>query len=213
MPKIAVERPRHRHADRYPRGHLRCLYGWDLEALPQKEALSWRRYGSKDFSDNLAPLYRFLRSSIGRPWNKVWADMCAAISFDNAVQKHILGHVFGIVEAHVELRGTEPYPSSRSWRHRVGMPLRGSGRWPSLYVCPKSGLLKQAKHIRRKKPKPLPDPGIVWLGSMERLHRVQGVWYREVLKRDDKGALVVVSKRQLNSRELVRLGMKGQESS
>jgi len=208
MPKIAVERPRYGHRDRYPRGHLLSQYGNDLEAHPRHEAMSWRRYGSKSFSDNLAPLYRFLRTNVGRPWDKVWSEMCAHISFDNPVQKHVLGHVFGIVEAHVELRGREPYTLSRPWLQPHG-PLRGHGRWPTLYVCPKSGLLKQAKHERRRRRRPVaPDLGVVALTDSERLHRILGIWYRERLERTEAGALVVAQKRQLGKRELTQLGLK-----
>jgi hypothetical protein len=208
MPKIAVERPRYGHRDRYPRGHLRNRYGHDLDAQPHHEALSWRRYGTKGFSDNLAPLYRFLRASIGRPWDKVWSEMCAHISFDNPVQKHILGHVFGIVEAHVELRGREPYVVGRWRRYPHTGLLRGHGRWPTLYVCPRSGLLKQAKHEARKRRRAAVDRDIIAVNRDERLRRVLGIWYRERLARDDAGALVVTSKRQLGTRELARLGLR-----
>ena len=135
MPKIAVERPRYGHRDRYPRGHLHSQYGHDFEAHPRHEAMSWRRYGTKSFSDNLAPLYRFLRTNVGRPWNKVWSEMCAHICFDNPVQKHILGHVFGIARCLVGPRALRAVallataagstPRRRAVAHAVRLPEFG----------------------------------------------------------------------------------------
>lgn len=209
MPKIAVERPRHGHKDRYPRGHLASHYGPELESHPVRESMSWRRYGTKGFSDNLAPLYRFLQSNVGRPWDKVWSELCEHVSWDSTVQRHILGHVFGVVVLHVELRGGVPYASGRGWRYPFHAPLRGTGRWPTLYVCPKSELLRQAPHVARPHRRPKVDPDVVPVGPDERLHRLAGLWYRERLGRDDVGAVVVREKRQLGSKELARLGLVG----
>jgi hypothetical protein len=138
--------------------------------------------------------------------------MCAHVSFDNVVQKHIFAHVFGIIEEHVELRGRVPYATAAyAWRNRGG-PLHGTGRWPTLYVCPKSGLLKQARHVPRRRRQANEanegDKDIIVLSTSERLHRVQGIWYRETLAKGERGALVVVTKKQLNTRELARQGLK-----
>jgi hypothetical protein len=210
MPKIAVERPRFGHADRYPRGSLKSDYGPDLEDHPRREAMSWRRYGTKGFSDNLAPLYRFLRANVGRPWDRIWSEMCAHISFDNPVQKHVLGHVFGVVEAHVQLRDGDVYAISRGFGARPDAPLRGRGRWPALYVCPKTGLLRQAKHVSRRAAPKAPDPNIVVINpGQERLRRVLGIWYREELGHTETGEVIVRTKRQLGARELQRLGLCG----
>jgi len=208
MPKIAVERPRYNHCDRYPRAHVRNQYGSDLESHPTREAHG--RFGTKGLSENLSPLFRFLCSNVGRPWDKVWSEMCAHISFDNAVQKHIFAHIDALIEARVELRGREVYAITRRWRSPSGAPLRGYGRWPTLYVCPKSGLLKQAKHERRRRQPDAADPDVVAVTDLERLHRVLGIWYREHLVRAETGALVVARKRQLRTRELAQLGLKEQ---
>src|SRR4051812_3432156 len=99
MSKIIVERPRWGHQARYPRGRRENTFARELksaETAPMRESMSMRRYNDKHLSENLAPLYRFLRGSVGRPWNKVWSELCEHVSPSNAVQKHILGHVFDL---------------------------------------------------------------------------------------------------------------------
>jgi hypothetical protein len=46
---------------------------------------------------------RFLRSNIGRPWNKVHQELREHVSFDNAVQAHVLVHIYEYVHLQVEV--------------------------------------------------------------------------------------------------------------
>jgi hypothetical protein len=189
-----------------PRGPLSTRsseepYGTDLENHPSCEPLGSRRYGTKYFSDNLAPLYRFLRGNVGRPWNKVWSELREHVAFENTVQKHILGHVFDVVERHAVLVDGDVYALER-WGG-LG-PLRAWGWRPQLYVCPTSGLLREAKREPRRKPR-VANENIVPISPDERFHRIEGIWYRERLAKAEDASIIVVSKRQLGSREIRRL--------
>jgi hypothetical protein len=70
------------------------------------------RGGTKGFSDHLGPLERYLRSQVGRPWNKVYSEIAAHIRPSNALQQHILSHLFGYVELHAVSSPRNLTPSS-----------------------------------------------------------------------------------------------------
>jgi hypothetical protein len=122
---------------------------------------------------------RFLRSNVGRPWNKVHQELCEHVCFDNPVQSHVLTHVFDYVQQHVEVRGHEVFSLDR-WRR--GRPLAPG----QMYICPTSGLLKV---VRRKA-----APAIstrVGLGGMEQIHLRDGAWWKLHLRPlTDQGFIV-----------------------
>lgn len=99
--------------------------------------------GSKSLNENLAPLMRFLRRREGKPWDKVRSEICAVISMASAVQKHVLDHVRQLVEENPVMIDGRPHdPAARGGTY---VPLRWHERWPRFYVCPKTGLLREAR--------------------------------------------------------------------
>ena len=87
MAKVIVERPRigSRNSSDDPKGYGRKRYGKhkDLEDMPSKESMSrGRKYGydCKQLNEHLRPLYRFLDKQIGRPWDKVFSEICERIT-------------------------------------------------------------------------------------------------------------------------------------
>src|SRR5260370_32905789 len=129
MFELIIERPRGggnrpRRPGRPPR---------DRDDAPRFESSSRHRGGTKWLNENLAPLVRFLRRRVGRPWNDVHSEMTAQLSLTSAVQKHVLDHVRQMVELHVVLVDGKP--------HRATVP--GYGREAiehgQLYVCPRTG--------------------------------------------------------------------------
>ena len=140
MDKVIVERPR--VGSRLPsrkKGYRKYIQSTPIDELPKQEQLLGRWKGrEKWLNEHLGPMRRFLRSRVGRPWNKVHQELCEHISFSNAVQAHVLAHIFQYVRRNVFVES----PS------RVFM--LGGHPWFSLnplnenemYVCPRSGLLK-----------------------------------------------------------------------
>src|SRR5215216_3972 len=109
MAKVIVERPR--VGSRLPsrkKGYRKYIQHTDFDNLPRREPLlgHWRGKG-RWLNEHLGPMRRFLRSNVGRPWNKVHQELCEHVCFDNPVQSHVLTHVFDFVRQHVELRGGE----------------------------------------------------------------------------------------------------------
>jgi len=154
MGKVLVERPRlkRRSGDSRARKGYRKELQRSLvaEAPPNRERLK-ARYGHnlKFFNENLAPLRRFLQSNVGRPWNKVYAEICQHVDRGNVVQKHVLTHLFDYVAINVILLDGEPCQGGGE-RQRYGESLRTSYSRHQWYVCPKSGLLRKSRYVRRQ---------------------------------------------------------------
>lgn len=147
MNKVIVERPR--IGARLPsrkKGYRKYIQQTGLENLPKHEPMLGRWKGRQRWlNENLGPMRRFLRSNIGRPWNKVHSELCEYVSFDNAVQAHVLSHVYDYVSENVELQN-EKIIAIREWGYRYEL------RPGNMYVCPNTGLLRKVKQSKRRMP-------------------------------------------------------------
>jgi hypothetical protein len=170
MAKVIVERPRHGGGGRYPRGAQPD--GPSHELWRRREGIKrpWRR-NRKSLNENLAPLWRFLRSRLGRPWDKVYSEVCERINKNSAVQLHAWQHLMQEVV-------TDPHKvlgDVRMWRC--------SFLWAScFYVDPKTGLLREKKPTPRKQkvvPKPLDR---IQFDSTREYRRLKGIWYELLLE-------------------------------
>jgi hypothetical protein len=147
MDKVIVERPRYgSRARSRKKGYRKYTQRTPLEALPKNESLlgRWKGMG-KSLNEHLGPMRRFLRSNVGRPWNKVHQELCEHVSFDNAVQAHVLAHIYQYVHRFVEIVEREVRPKD-GW-HRGRALVAGE-----MYVCPDSGLLKTVRAKRQQRP-------------------------------------------------------------
>src|SRR5262245_47249018 len=163
MGKVLVERPRLkvcRYAPGPEKGYRkridRC---YDDDGSPPRREGMKKRYGSnrKYFNEHLGPLRRFLNSNVGRPWDKVYSEICQHVDRGNVVQKHILTHLFQYVVTNVILIDGVPC-RGEAYARLYGEPLRTSHSYHQWYVCPKSGLLRKSKYIPRKRKRSRPEP-------------------------------------------------------
>lgn len=185
MYKVIVERPRRGGGPKSERPGPH-----DLDDSPTQEGLKRRHRYRKWLNENLRPLERFLASQVGRPWDKVYSEICAGIDRRNTVQQHIHQHladfvairtipVDGVIHAQQGWRGLQPI----------------AAQWgPKYYVDPVSGLLRvnearialrraaSATHrqaVRDRRDGTREDRRI--LDAKTQLHRIAGVWYRVTL--------------------------------
>jgi len=169
MAKVIVERPRifSRHPSR-KKGYRKSLQSVPLDELPRRELMLGRWKGRGKFlNEHLGPMRRFLRSNIGRPWNKVHQELCEHVSFDNAVQAHVLAHIYEYVYLHVDVEDKATvYLRTNLEFQRLDIFKLGE---ESMYVCPNSGILKVVQANRRHPP-------------VDRIRKDAGVQY---LKRDN----------------------------
>ena len=133
MFKVIVERPRHRWKS--GDGGARRLRN-DIDGP------AWLRtragYGDRGLNENLAPLRRYLRAQVGRPWSKVFGEISANIDRRNTVQQHIYEHIDGFIASQVELRDGQLVDLKQRWR----FPAGGAGITQELYVDPRTGLVR-----------------------------------------------------------------------
>lgn len=143
-----------------------------------------RGYGNnkKWLNENLAPLERWLRSNIGRPWNKVYSEISANLDRRHTVQDHIFLHIGDFVERELTLIGGKLF-QSESWNGRM-IPLKEI-RQP-MYVDPRTGILRvnsgrltrrQRYVAERAREKAELDARRRDIGDMLQLHKIDGCWY------------------------------------
>lgn len=169
--KLICERPRTGGGGRLDKAY-RWEFAWSRlvqegreEDSPLRESIrkKWSP-DRKEFSDYLAPIKGFLRKSIGRPWDDVWSEISSRLSIGSTTQRHVLGHV-------------EDYVEKNAFEHEDGSitDYRGYGvrsfRGPSLYVCPRTGILKEAPEQPRNRFVHRPSVPLV------RFHRIGGLWF------------------------------------
>ena len=172
MAKVIVERPRiGSRAPSRKKGYRKHLQRAGMENLPKREPMLGRWGGrGKWLNEHLGPMRRFLRSRIGRPWNKVHQELCEHVSFDNAVQKHVLTHVFDYVQKHVTIQGRSVIGNA-GWR-------RGRELSPgTMYVCPNTGLLKVVRQSRHTQ-----TPQRVYGGQLRQYQQRDGAWWELKLR-------------------------------
>src|SRR5580700_1309139 len=142
MHKVIVERPRMLRSEWTNRKTALRLNGIQLaEAIRDGDdydggptrASSSRH--EKDLNENLAPLRRYLEKQAGRPWDKVYSEICKTIDTRSAIGLHVLQHINDFVATNVFIENGVVY--RRSYRHI----------WPvrDLYVHPTTGLLRRVK--------------------------------------------------------------------
>jgi hypothetical protein len=172
MAKVIVERPRFgSRAPSQKKGYLKYIQRTVLDNLPHREPMMGRWRGRGRFlNEHLGPMRRFLRSNVGRPWNKVHQELCEYVSFDNAVQAHVLAHISQDVRRHVEVRGREVF-FLQGWRYE--RPLQPG----EMYVCPATGLLKLVRSTTSPQP-----PQRLRLGQRTQYHRRDDAWWELQLK-------------------------------
>lgn len=223
MAKVIVERPRAHSSDRHrAHGYKRREQRTPLDELPKRERMWEHREQTRELNEHLGPLRRYLRKQVGRPWNKVYSEICQHIRLDSAVQSHVRDHVDQEVEQQVYEKDGKLYHASGYLRDYPLDQVRYGGERDVLYVHPRTGLLC-AIHARRydwpEKPRTEID-----LGDGREYRQVDGIWYECLWawgrSKAPEGARCLLHgydarlvssycsrKRQLNGRELKKAGL------
>jgi hypothetical protein len=116
------------------------------------------RWERKDLNENLNPLKKLLRANVGRPWSKVYSEICEHIRLDSVVQRHILEHLDHMVEKNIRIIDGKPYEfNGHSWSTKDNLDNNDGwipctnykGSKSTLYVDPRDGILKFAPEIKK----------------------------------------------------------------
>lgn len=183
MYEVIIERPRRGQGWGFKgreRERMRDLA--DPENARTFESTSRWRGGSKHLNENLAPLYRFLRSRLGRPWDEVHSEISATLRVTSAVQKHVLDHLRDMVHTNM-VRDGERLIEHGDWGVREFDRYYRRG---VFYVCPDTGTLKE--HPRKKWRQPKEPPGVIKIGPTVQYRKIGEVWYSVTLAPVPKNA-------------------------
>ena len=148
MSKVVTERPRrgHGNASRKTTGPRIRRFDPDRDydeptLLPVARG---RQYGyeAKEFSDLINPLKRYLRSCIGRPWNKVHSELSRKLDRRSVTGSHIWHHIMWEIETDCYIGDDRvAYSNRRRYLNRES-PVEG------LYVHPRTGLIREQRWRR-----------------------------------------------------------------
>ncbi|HEY4210284.1 MAG TPA: hypothetical protein VGM84_02280 [Steroidobacteraceae bacterium] len=172
MYKVIVERPRSGKRTRAAALFLRN----DMDG-PMRLGMR-ARYDHLDLNENLQPLRRYLQAQIGRPWDKVYSEICARIDRRNTVQQHIHQHIDDFIAVKV-----------REEEGKLIAVSRGDPRelwYHELYVDPRTGIIREHRRGRRRR------SAADWRKQREEeiaarrrivnertlLLRIDGIWFR-----------------------------------
>jgi hypothetical protein len=239
MAKVLVERPRTGRAwaaASKGSGTRSAQRAQERDEQPQQESVRkcrTRRGAIKDLNENLAPFWRFIDGCVGRPWAKVYAEICEHVDRSSAVQAHILQHVWDRIERNPIYRDGKVYSLPRF----IG-ELREIDQFS--YYIDRLGILRRGKGLSYRQQRALrkDSPRYVVL-SPGRIAKQDesGNWYEVTLADKPHGVIVrdawlnrdlvgeseygwdpvveysgkrlyAVSKRAMNSREISRLPMR-----
>ncbi|HET7716185.1 MAG TPA: hypothetical protein VFK86_11205 [Bauldia sp.] len=140
LAQVIIERPRRggleRRKGRPPR---------DADGLPAAEGMRrphvLKRTG-KSFNDLFGPIRRYLDKQVGRPWNKVYSEICAPLRAGRLIDDHLKRHIRELVAFDVVM------DESGRPRRRVAAGDY-SGVFQPYFVHPRTGILKRTSRPRR----------------------------------------------------------------
>ncbi|MBW4614292.1 MAG: hypothetical protein KME21_13670 [Desmonostoc vinosum HA7617-LM4] len=175
--EIVIERPRggRRLSLKSVTGNKKALekitYEASTDGLLCPYLLKPRRK-TKYFSDHLGPLYRWLRSQVGKPWNNVYSELSYRLNATTLSGQHILSHVWDFVELNVVLIDGIPYRKDNH-KHRLG---EFNWRWrKQLYVHPEQMILCQIEKIPNQPE--IKRNNLVILDPYHQYHLLNDIWY------------------------------------
>lgn len=192
---------------------LQDIFGSDEEeftgvgALPREGMRDRYNGGDKSFSENLNPLYGFIRKSIGKPWTKVYSEICEVFDKRSVINQHILVHLFQYVEINDMRIGEDNKlyvfnPYNFHFRKEQGFTPLAQSR-VEYYVDPRDGILKRNNDYRTygQISRAQRDKHLAEKASKERhihknldLVKEDGIWYAvkyQDFKGETKGEFVL----------------------
>lgn len=201
MHKVVVERERYGSSRKNRKWGRRIAFVPDADYDEQPAFVSSgrkRQYGSdcKWFTDVLGPLNGFLRSNLGRPWDKVYSELRRGLDVRKVTGRHIFDHLERMVETDCFIGADRKvYAGPRAWN------VTG------FYVHPKSGLLsfvpRQSARERKKEKLSGQPINEIRLDRVRSYKLIDGQWYDvafgfvEIAREEMRDAWDVVARKQV----------------
>jgi hypothetical protein len=147
-----VERERIGHGNHYDQVRHSKAFKHVDEYFGGRESMKARHqlgYHMKSFNENLNPLYGWLRSVVGKPWDKSYSELRQKFDARSTVNAHILQHLFQDVETntYVGEKGAVMFMDTR-YTNKGEQPIKKC--YKDYFVCPKSGCLRKTQKAPRR---------------------------------------------------------------
>ena len=116
----------------------------DYDGLPRHSSMkpkSRRWDDRKQLNEYLTPLVRYLKKNCGRPWDKIYSEICENMDRRGVVQDHIFQHLFDYVERNPVFKNGKPHSTGYGGLY----PLYKNG-W--TFYIDKCGALREPKEKR-----------------------------------------------------------------
>ncbi|MFA6211300.1 MAG: hypothetical protein WC714_17835 [Candidatus Obscuribacterales bacterium] len=141
--------------------------GQGQDATHQSMNAPWR-HNRKEKRIHLAPLRRFLRAQVGRPWNDVYSDVCHTFKGVVSNGDRLTNYIDWDVELNVRVRESDGELITER-----GYSVGGN----TLYVHPESGILTLSPTSARRRYKRKPRFEMVSIDNEHKLVNIDGLWY------------------------------------
>lgn len=170
------------------------------ESMTSRYARHWNR---KQLNENLNPLFGIVRKNVGRPWNKIYSELCSVFDARSVINQHILQHLNQYVEQENvifvdgELRFRQKYSG-------INYGLKDG--YVEYYVDPRDGILKHNKWYKSYKhsQRMLKNQRDIEALKIKRviddsteLHKIEDIWF-EVKFLDQQGTSQVTNSLNVN---------------
>lgn len=146
----------------------------------------------KSFGENLNPLYRFIEQQLGRPWSKVYSEICEVCKKTGAVQNHIFLHLYDVIFPPEKVEIIDGVPYEKPSRSYGSNEITRTGNWwGSFYVDPRDGIIKTGRRVKsysaqereNKKRRAREELKVKRVISPYlEYHKIFNVWYKYELK-------------------------------
>lgn len=240
MSKVVIERPRYGSAlPSLKTGQRIHRYDFDNEYEDLPKRISGRakfyKRGTKEFSDFLNPLEGFLRKNVGRPWDKVYSELCRHLDRRKTTGRHVFEHLEDFVSVNCFYDDDGELWIDR-YSGRVEPISKATWYRQKYYVDPITKLLcrldKNDKAVARRKYEARKQNARrrierVQISFDQSYVRINGIWYIGDYVKDDRARpladalkcdegiryfdgkrwMQLVSKRKCSQQELQRAGL------
>ncbi len=168
------------------RGEDRSEYG-DLDSLPQYESMTRRLgYSQRSFGENLGALEGWVRSLVGKPWDKAYSELCRLCPpTGNNVQRHAHQHLDWYIERSTVVMEDGSVGFNSKYTHRwnsaaLYRPIAESSA--DYYVHPKTKIVcrnkrKQQKVISWREAERKRIEGCLRIFPKQVFAKFNGLWY------------------------------------
>lgn len=156
--------------------------------LPVNESMQYR-YGwnTRNFNENLNPLWGILRKAVGRKWDDFYSELSATFDKRSVINNHILEHLYQkiLVNVHIDEDGRyyvfREYAVGRDYLEDIKYSFA------DYYVDPKTGIIckleskltwrQRQQAARLKKRLEYVEDHAYDAESNKAYHKINGVWF------------------------------------